>query len=183
MELCDAVRAAALQSGMWQAGLLNTQELLFYPEIRKICAGNTCRNYGATWACPPAVGTIEECKKRVLQYRNMLLFSIKYPLEDSFDVEGMHRAMVSFRNSVDAFEEEIKGLLPEYLLLSNEGCGRCAQCTYPDAPCRFPERLHHSIEGYGFLIGELAAAAGLAYNNGANTVTFFGGLLFDWASG
>ena len=37
--------------------------------------------------------------------------------------------------------------------------------------------VHHSIEGYGFQIYELAKAAGIKYNNGENTVTFFGGLL------
>ena len=66
----------------------------------------------------------------------------------------------------------------ENLLLSNEGCGRCARCTYPDAPCRFPELLHHSLEGYGWIVKELADAAGIRYHNGPNTVTYFGALLF-----
>ena len=119
MDIYEKVKETAMQSGMWQTGFINTQDLLFYPEIRKICKENSCRNYGTTWACPPAVGTIEECKKRVMQYEKMLLFSIKYNLKDSYD-----------------------------------------------------------IEGYGFQIYELAKAAGIKYNNGENTVTFFGGLLF-----
>lgn len=178
MDICEKVKEAAMQSGMWQANFINTKDLLFYPEIREICKGNSCRNYGATWACPPAIGTIDECKKRVMQYGKMLLFSIKYDLEDSFDIEGMSSALLSFKGSVDVFEKKFKVFLPDYLLLSNEGCGRCAKCTYPDFPCRFPEYLHHSIEGYGFNIYELANAAGIKYNNGENTVTFFGGLLF-----
>lgn len=178
MDICEKVKEAAMQSGMWQANFINTKDLVFYPEIREICKGNSCRNYGATWACPPAIGTIDECKKRVMQYGKMLLFSIKYDLEDSFDIEGMSNALLSFKGSVDVFEKKFKVFLPDYLLLSNEGCGRCAKCTYPDFPCRFPEYLHHSIEGYGFNIYELANAAGIKYNNGENTVTFFGGLLF-----
>ena len=178
MDIYEKVKETAMQSGMWQTGYINTQDLLFYSEIRKICKENSCRNYGTTWACPPAVGTIEECKKRVMQYEKMLLFSIKYNLKDSYDFEGMENALFSFKDSVDIFDEKLKLFLSDYLLLSNEGCGRCKKCTYPDSLCRFPEHLHHSIEGYGFQIYELAKAAGIKYNNGENTVTFFGGLLF-----
>ena len=131
MDIYEKVKETAMQSGMWQTGYINTQDLLFYSEIRKICKENSCRNYGTTWAC-----------------------------------------------SVDIFDEKLKLFLSDYLLLSNEGCGRCKKCTYPDSLCRFPEHLHHSIEGYGFQIYELAKAAGIKYNNGENTVTFFGGLLF-----
>lgn len=74
--------------------------------------------------------------------------------------------------------EKVKLFLPDYLLLANEGCGRGNKCSYPDPTCRFPEHLHHSIEGHGFQIYELAKAAGIKNNNGENTVTFFGGLLF-----
>ena len=128
-----------------------------------------------------SVGTIGECKARVAQYKHFLLFSIKYEIENSFDLEGMQHAMISFKESVDGFDEKLKEMLPDYLLLSNEGCGRCRKCTYPDSPCRFPERLHHSIEGYGFNVYELSKVANIKYNNGANTVTFFGGLLFGRA--
>ena len=36
----------------------------------------------------------------------------------------------------------------------------------------------HSLEGYGFIVNELATEAGIRYNNGANTVTYFGALLY-----
>lgn len=179
MDICRKVEEAASESGMWQADFVNIKNLEFYPEIRRICEDNLCRNYGTSWACPPAVGTIEECKSRVSQYEKMLLFSVKYDLEDSFDIDGMQKAMLSFKDRVDVFDEKLQKILTDYLLLSNEGCGRCRKCTYPDSPCRFPKKLHHSIEGYGFNVYELSQAAGLKYNNGENTVTFFGGLLFS----
>lgn len=181
MDIYMEVKKAAMESGMWQADFINTKDLSFYPEVREICKGNVCRNYGTTWACPPAVGALEECKERVMQYEKMLLFSIKYDLEDSYDIENMQNALFSFKKNVDIFDEKLQTFLSNYLLLSNENCGRCSQCTYPDATCRFPERLHHSIEGYGFNIYELSKAAKIKYNNGKNTVTFFGGLLFGTA--
>lgn len=178
MDICEKLKEAAIQSGMQQAGFIYTTELKFYPEIQEICKQNICGNYGSSWACPPATGTIRDCKSRVRQYEKMLLFSAVYAVEDSFDFEGMQAGMLAFKDCVDLFDKKIKEYLTDYLLLSNEGCVRCAKCTYPSAPCRFPEYLHHSIEGYGFNICELANTAGLKYRNGENTVTFFGGLLF-----
>ncbi|HIV13348.1 MAG TPA: hypothetical protein IAA63_09455 [Candidatus Pullilachnospira stercoravium] len=55
----------------------------------------------------------------------------------------------------------------------------CSECTYPEAPCRFPDRSHGSIEGYGIMVSDLANQAGINYINGANTVTYFGALLCD----
>lgn len=168
----------ALNCGFTEAGHIKTAELRFYPEVRQICEGNTCRGYGKTWACPPAVGTLEECRARVTRYGNMLLFSRKFELEDSFDFEGMHDGMVRFKETVDRFAEAVKPAMPDVLILSNEGCGRCKTCTYPDAPCRFPDKLYPSIEGFGFIVSELAGKAGIRYNNGPNTVTFFGAAVF-----
>ena len=175
---CSEMKWLAEECGFTECGFLPIRELEYHAEIRKICEENTCRNYGTSWACPPAVGTLAECRKRVERYHQMLLFSKKYDLEDSFDFDAMRDGMYDFKDTVDAFEQRIRSDLSEYLLLSNEGCGRCLSCTYPDAPCRFPEKLHHSIEGYGFIVSELAVKAGIRYYNGVNTVTYFGALLF-----
>lgn len=174
----DEFLALAQRIGFWEVGYVDMEHLRYYPEVRTICEQNTCRNYGKTWACPPAVGSLHDCQCRVGQYRTMLLFSGKYDLEDSFDFEGMTEGLHAFKNMVDVFEEKIRERLTNYLLLSNEGCGRCETCTYPTSPCRYPSKLHYSIEGYGFVVSELAKHAGIRYINGADTVTYFGALLF-----
>ena len=179
MNTSEFIIDAATNSGLTQWGLIKTAELRFYPQIRQICEGNSCRGYGRTWACPPAVGTLEECTNRVLQYENMLLFSQKFELEDSFDFESMEHGMKTFKVTVDRFAEAVKEHMDDTLILSNEGCGRCRDCTYPDAPCRFPDKLYPSIEGFGFIVSELAQQAGIKYNNGPNTVTFFGAVLYN----
>ena len=115
MHLSDGIRRMALDLGFWEAGFIATEQIHFSEEIRQICEGNVCRHYAKTWACPPAVGTVEAC----------------------------------------------------------------AACTYPDAPCRFPQRLHHAIEGYGLNVSELARQAGVRYVNGPNTVTYFGAVLMN----
>lgn len=178
MDFLSCIKEITMKSGCSEAGYIDIGDLNFYPEIRKICEENACRHYGTSWACPPAIGTLEICRERIQQYDTMLLFSKKYELEDSFDFEGMSAGLLDFKKVVDLLDSNLKALLCDYLLLSNEGCGKCTTCTYPHAPCRFPEFLHHSLEGYGFIVSELAAKSGICYNNGSNTVTYFGVLLF-----
>lgn len=172
------IERIAAENGFTETGYVEIKNIKYHPEVRKICEGNTCHNYGTSWACPPAAGTVEECKKRVEQYDKFLLFSKVYEVKDLSDFSTLLRDLHNFKRAVDMFDLRIKDILPKYQLLSNEGCGRCEKCTYPDGECRFPNLLHHSIEGYGFMIKELADAAGMKYNNGPNTVTFFGALLY-----
>ncbi|WP_303860576.1 DUF2284 domain-containing protein [Alkalibaculum bacchi] len=41
---------------------------MFSQEVRGICKGNSCGLYGTSWACPAAVGRLEECRKQCLEY-------------------------------------------------------------------------------------------------------------------
>lgn len=179
MEITLLLTTGAAHNRFTEWGFIQTKDLHFHPEIRQICEGNSCRGYGKTWACPPAVGTLDECKQKVLRYTNMFLLSQKFDLEDSFDFESMENGMKTFKLTVDRFAESVKQQAIDVLILSNEGCGRCIVCTYPDNPCRFPNKLYPSIEGFGFIVSELAQLAGIKYNNGPNTVTFFGAALFN----
>lgn len=134
--------------------------------------------YGKTWACPPAVGTVEECRARCLSYKTAMVFNAVYPLEDSFDYEGMMQGHSAFKDLCDQLYERVRPQLNQFLLLSSEGCKRCKSCTYPSAPCRKPDLLFPSLEGFGIQVSKLADCANMKYTNGENTVTYFGMLLF-----
>ena len=167
------------EAGAFQFGIVDTADIIFSEEVRKMCEDNVCQKYGTTWACPPALGTVDECRERCLRYRKMLVFSGKYDLDDSFDFEGMTEALDTFKGVSRNLEKAVKPCMSDYLLLANEGCGYCESCTYPDNPCRFPDRVFGSVEGYGIFVNKLAKTAGINYINGANTVTYFGALLYD----
>lgn len=180
--MMSKVERIVAETGFFEYGWVDIDKLQYHQEIRTICEGNSCRNYATSWACPPAIGTLSECRERVNQYEKMLLFTQVYHLESSFDFKGMIAGLLDFKQLVDQFQENLNHTISDFLLLSNEGCGRCSTCTYPDAPCRFPELLHHSLEGYGFIVNQLAKEAGIRYNNGSNAVTYFGALLFNTES-
>ena len=162
--------------GITAVGFVNTADIVFSEEVRNICAGNQCRGYGKTWACPPAIGSLAECREKCLRYSSGMVFSVVYPLEDSFDLEGMQEASRQFKQVCDRLHEKID--FP-HLLLSNGGCSRCSSCTYPDAPCRFPEKLYPALEGSGILVNKLTKSAGIPYIAGVNTVSYFGMICFN----
>ena len=66
------------------------------------------------------------------------------------------------------------------LPLGSGGCRLCETCAKRQGqPCRHPEDALPSLEAYGVNVSKLAAACGMKYVNGVNTVTYFAGVLFD----
>ena len=174
----EAIAKYAKSIGVTEIAPLDIRSLEFEDWVRDICK-NSCRSYNTSWACPPAFGTLEECRKRCEAFQNMLLFNRRYEIEDSFDWEGMSSAMHNFKELSIQLESFVAPIVVKILVLTSEGCEKCQKCTWPDAPCRFPDKLHHSLEGYGFNVSKLAEKAGLHYIGGPNTVTFFGAVLYN----
>lgn len=164
---------------VFQTGVIDPRKIEYRQDMRDLCEQNVCRKYGTTWACPPGVGTIEECKERCRRFNTMVVFTGKFDLEDSFDCEGMIEGAHDFKKMALEVEAAVKPYLDDYIMFSNESCDTCEACTYPDAPCRFPEQVHHAIEGYGILVTDLASKVNVTYNNGPNTVTYFGAVMFN----
>jgi predicted metal-binding protein len=162
--------------GAGKAYVLQVSEIPFDGGLRAFCEANLCGNYNRNYACPPSVGSAQELIERAKTYENALVFQTVSALEDSFDYEGMVDGMKRFQTLAAAIDHRLKNELEDYLMLSNEGCHKCKTCTYPDAPCRFPDELHPSIEAFGFNVSELACLGGINYINGPNTVTYFGGV-------
>ena len=127
--------------------------------------------YGKSWQCPPGVVTLEALQQKCLCYKNAIIFTTCQPLTDSFDLDGMTQARIVHEQTTDI----IVGLFKRESVraLSAEGCSLCVECTYPNAPCRYPQKARSSVEANGISVVELAKDCGLHYNNGANTVTYF----------
>ena len=93
-------------------------------------------------------------------------------LEDSFDIEGLQelgeRHGKSFQKLLKRLREDYPGLLA----LGTGGCKTCKKCTYPDEPCRFPDRLTYSMEGFGLFVNKVCKDNGLEYNHGRDTMTY-----------
>ncbi len=64
-------------------------------------------------------------------------------------------------------------------MLGAGGCDICEKCTYPNSPCRFPQKAKPSVEASGVDVVTLCKETGLKYINGVNTVTYFSIAFFD----
>ncbi|MCL2443673.1 MAG: DUF2284 domain-containing protein [Treponema sp.] len=149
-------------------------ELVFLPGLLDYCKTNVCGNYNKSWTCPPACRSIEEQREKILFYKNVLVFSTKHNIEDSFDYDGMTKGRELHTLLTGKLKQQL-GDVPVY------GAGSCPvcldkegkhSCSFPK-PCMFPEKRIGSIEAAGIDVTELCKAAGINYNNGPNTVTFF----------
>ncbi len=154
------------------------QEIPFSEGVRGMCAANRCGLYGKSWACPPAVGDWQTLRDECYAYAHALIFTTKHVLEDDFDIEGMEQAALDHKQFNHKLAELLDAQGIRYLLYGAGGCTLCQKCTYPDAPCRFPDRAHRSMEACGIDVGALARKCDLRYNNGPQTVTYFSMLVF-----
>ena len=79
----------ALDFGFDCAGPLDVTKLEVLDDVREACAKNTCGMYGASWACPPAFGDLDESRKLLAKYKSGIIVQSVQELEDSFDIEGL----------------------------------------------------------------------------------------------
>lgn len=172
----------ALESNAAHAAILNTSTIQFHEDFRKACEKNVCRKYDTNWMGPPVIGPISELMKRVLRYRQGLLFQTVHRLTSSLDMKGMFEAL-KVHNAV--FGDLLGKIRNKYqmknILPLNAGCcSICEKCAYLDnEPCRNPDQAVSSVEAYGMNVIALEKSAGVPYYHGKNTVCYVGLILFN----
>ena len=157
---------------------IDPSSLEFSDRIRHICESE-CPMYGNTWACPPGVGPVPECKVRCLSYQNCLMIGSIVEVEDIANLEET----LSTRTEHEELTNQVRDLFRqqhvEPYVLSTEACAICERCAYLDGkPCRFPDRMHPCVESHGINIIPLIEKNGLEFQYGSNIVTWFSLLLF-----
>ena len=141
-------------------------------EVRDMCADNSCGQYGSRWSCPPGCGTLEECTARLKKYSGGILVQTSGEVEDSLDIEGMMEIEADHKDHFTAMYAALRASEADVLALGAGCCTQCPQCTCPDAPCRFPDRMVSSMEAYGMLVLEVCKANGLQYYYGPDHMAY-----------
>lgn len=162
----------AREHGFTHTGILDPATLKLMPEVRDMCLANTCGQYDKNWACPPGCGTLEECRQKVSGYRSGILVQTMGELEDSMDFEAMIELEQRHKKNFMDFRQTLSRSYPKLLPLGAGACTLCKTCTYPDEPCRFPERSISSMEAYGLLVTQICADNGIKYYYGPNTLAY-----------
>ena len=129
--------------------IFSPRELEFNDRIRWICE-HECPMYGRSWACPPAVGTVEACKEKCLRYENCLLISTIVEVADIADI----RETLDTRHDHEKLTNQVRDIFKEMgvtpYILSSESCAICERCACLDGlPCPMPGRMHPCVESHG----------------------------------
>ena len=174
----DVLEAQLAELPLYVYEFINPAKLEFSDRIRWICE-HECPMYGKTWACPPAVGSVESCRGKCKSYVNCLMISTIVEVADISDIN----ATLATRGDHEAVTNQVRDLLRqqgvEPYVLSTEACAECALCAYLDGePCRFPDRMHPCVESHGINVLALLDEMGLAFQYGENVVTWFSLLFF-----
>ena len=158
---------------------LKPETLEFSERIRWICE-HECPMYGKTWACPPGVGSVEDCTKKCLGYNNCLVVGT---ITETEDIGNMEQALRT-RPEHEAITNRVRDMLREQkiepYILSTEACSVCERCAILDGmPCRMPGRMHPCVESHGINLIPTLEENGLDFQYGDNVVTWYSLLFFN----
>lgn len=161
----------ALDSGFTHAVPLDTTTISLKQEVRDMCK-NGCQQYARRWSCPPGCGSLNELREMICHYKKGILVQTVTELEDEFDWDGMIKAQNRHQEHFHLFLEKLRAFNPEFLPLGTGCCMICKTCSYPDAPCRFPQKRISSMEACGMVASEVCRQNHLKYYYGPNTIAY-----------
>lgn len=174
----QALEAALRELPLYDYFFLSPRELDFSERVRWVCE-NECPRYGKTWACPPAVGSVADCRAKCLSYENCLVISTVAQVSDIGDRE---RALET-RPDHEKITNRVRDLMREQgfrpYVLSSESCDICARCAFLDGlPCRMPGRMHPCVESHGINLIPTLEKRGLDFLPDRELVTWYSLLFF-----
>ena len=151
---------------------IDPKDLEFSERIRWICE-NECPMCGRTWACPPAVGSVEQCRKKCLSHENCLMIATIVEVGDIADIEETLATRPDHEQITAEVRELMRAQGVEPYILSTEACAVCERCAYLDGqPCRHPEHMHPCVESHGINVIPVLENCGIEFQFGANVVTW-----------
>ncbi len=143
-----------------------------------MCEHNACGQYDKNWTCPPAVESLDNIRRKLSMFTNMIIVYKIYNIDSSFDWKGMMSGIMDFRDTLinmkNDFPKDFK-----YMILGAGSCLVCERCAYIEGEkCRKPEDAFLSVEACGIDVVRLMKDNGLKYHNGVNTVTYIGAVIY-----
>lgn len=176
--LKEFVESNLLELPLMQYEWFSPVELTFKSEVRQICK-QECPMYGKSWSCPPAVGSVEECRKQLLKYQGVFLFTTIAEVSDVANLEETLQTRFEHEKITRQLGEIFKEAGADTKLLSSESCAICESCAYCEGEkCRHQEYMIPCIESQGILVTELAEKYDIPFLDSMTTVQWFGLILF-----
>lgn len=174
----EKLEQALLELPLYTYFYIDPKTLEFSDRIRYIC-GAECPMYGRSWACPPAVGEVADCKEKCLSYDECLVIGTVVEVEDISDISQT----LATRGDHEKLTNQVRDLMREQgvtpYILSTEACAICERCAYLDGlPCRLPGKMHPCVESHGINLIPTLEENGLDFLYGSNVITWYSLLFF-----
>ena len=123
---------------------------------------------------------LELLERRARRHSHCVLVQTVARLDGDFDAEGIRAAEALHKRRFDTLARQVKlATGGECMPMGAGSCTRCAKCTYPDRPCRYPDKLWPSMEAYGLLVSDACRSAGLEYYHGPGTIPYSSCILIN----
>lgn len=166
------------QYPIYEYRVVKTDGIDVVDRVRTVCK-QECQRYGTTWACPPAVGELSECERKIRSYPEGVFFSSVSEVDDILDMDKLLATRQDHERLTDLVGRYLKEEGYDIFILSTESCDICKECTYPmGKPCRHPERMHPCLESYGVVASNIVEQEKMDYQLGGNTILWFSLILF-----
>ena len=177
-KLKENIEAKTAKLPLMQYEWISPLELTFKEEVRQICK-QECPMYGKSWSCPPAVGTVEECRKACLEYEGAFLFTSLAEVSDIANMEETLQTRFAHEKITREIGHFFRQEGAQVKLLSSESCAVCDSCAYcKGESCLHPEYMIPCIESQGILVTELAEKYEIPFLDSLTTVQWFGLVLY-----
>ena len=158
---------------------IDPAQLEFSDRIRYICQAE-CPRYGKSWACPPGVGSVAECKAKCLGYQECLVVGTITECQDVADIDETLATRPEHEKLTDQVADMLRDMGVEPYILSTDSCAICENCTFPEGkPCRHLDRMHPCIESHGINIIPALEENGLEFQYGGNIITWYSMLFYN----
>ena len=167
-----AIENHLTQLPIYQYAFFTVNELVFNDKARNICK-KECLDYGRSWACPPVIGSLKQCKHKCMEYDQVLLFSTITKVSEFSQKENVECSKKEHEELTEHVEEFLKNENLEFYTLSTEVCSRCEKCSYPKKACVNPERMHPCMEGHGIFLSKIVENQAMDYFMDAGMILRF----------
>ena len=175
----EKLESALAELPLYTYQFITPDALEFTERVRFVCQLE-CPMYGKTWACPPGVGSVEECHGKCKSYVNCLMISTITEVQDITNITEALATRAPHEEVTNQVRDLMRQQGIEPYILSTEACAICERCAYLDGkPCVHPERMHPCVESHGINVLGLLEDLGLAFQYGENVVTWFSLLFYN----
>lgn len=156
--------SAAKELGFTNAMTISSGLIACDDDIRALCTPDKCGNYGSGWICPPGCGSMESCRDVVAGYKNAILIQSLSENVDFTNAGEMLRITKEHNALAAKLFEKIRAEQGSAYLLTTGGCDLCEKCTFPDEPCRIPDKNRGSLSAFGINVTKLCEKAGMEFS-------------------